>query len=294
VENLAVDKVDWNRVIHNSAFRKAPFNPGEKEKGFRDAVLAETFLQIVKDSPTTPRICRIALISADNLLSSSVLERTSTATNIRILKSLDELKSLINTLVSSVSEEVIGKIREQAELHFFAPKDEKTLYYTEKVGRSIQEKFGKELDEIPEGADRRENGSWFISAPGFLKKEGQRVTWVSSIEVEAKAFKYEKQSIISGGLFTPSGVLPISPRQTGGILGQISQPVLQGTTVGTLSGMGTTHWTIPAENLIREKMIAEGRTHFEVTWSHLLSTNLKFRSPRIDNTRFVKTAWETK
>ena len=44
VAKLAVEKVDWDTLIHNSAFRRAPFDLGEKEKGFRDAVLAETFL----------------------------------------------------------------------------------------------------------------------------------------------------------------------------------------------------------------------------------------------------------
>ena len=251
----------------------------------------------MKDSPTTPRICRIALVTADNLLSSSVSEQTSTATNIRIVKSIDELKSLINTLVSTVSEELVAKIKEQATSYFFVPKQEDTLYYTAKVRQAIEEKFKKELDEIPEGADRRENGTWFISMPGFLRKEGQRVTWVSPIEVEAKAFKYEQQSAILGGVFVPSGIQPAIPPRTRAISGQVGQPALRGITTATLSGMGTTYSQL-AENLLLgagpEKVIAEGRTHFEVTWSHLLSTNQKFRSPRIDNTRFVKTAWETK
>jgi hypothetical protein len=298
VAKLVVEKVDWDTLIHNSAFRKAPFDPGEKEKGFRDAVLAETFLQIVKDSPTTPRICRIALVTADNLLSSSVSEQTSAATNIRIVKSIDELKSLINTLVSTLSEELVAKIKEQATSYFFVPNREDTLYYTVKVRQAIEEKFKKELDEIPEGADRRENGTWFISTPGFLRKEGQRVTWVSPIEVEAKAFKYERQSAVLGGVFVPSGIRPaISPRQRA-ISGQIFQPALRGIATTATSGITTTSYTSLAENLLLgagpEKVIAEGRTHFEVTWSHLLSTNQKFRSPRIDDTRFVKTAWETK
>ncbi len=297
VAKLAVAKVDWNKLIHNAAFRRAPFDPGEKEKGFRDAVLGETFLQIVGDSPTTPRICRIALVTADNLLGNAVSEQTSTATNIRIVKSIDELKSLINTLVSTVSEEVVERIKEHASTYFFVPKQEGTLYYTGKVRQLIDEKFKKELDEIPKEADRRENGTWYISPPGFLKKEGQRVTWVSPIEVEAKTFKRERQSdfYTTGAMLPPSGIqfagvsgysafTPLSINLPTSIL-----PALQGVTAEVHSPL-TEFLSIGGP----EKMIAQGRTHFEVTWSHLLSTNQKFRSPRIDDIRFVKTVWEMK
>jgi hypothetical protein len=304
VAKLAAAQVDWNKLIHNAVFRKAPFDPGEKEKGFRDAVLAETFLQIVRDSPTTPRICRIALVTGDNLLFSAVSEQTSTATNIRIVKSIDELKSLINTLVSTVSEEVVARIKEQASIYFFGPKKEDTLYYTRKVRQLTEEKFKKELDEIPKEADRRENGTWYISPPGFLKKERQRVTWVSAIEVEAKAFKREhqvnfmtspaiplpdsgSQLVLSG--YSGFGEVSLPSALTSGPF-QIGQPALQGVPGSAfLSPLAGTLYSLGPE-----KMIAQGRTYFEVTWSHLLSTNQKFRSPHIDNIRFVKTLWETK
>lgn len=295
VAKLSVEKVDWNKLIHDSAFRKPPFDPGEREKGFRDAVIAEIFLQIVKESPTTPRICRIALVTADDLLGHAVSEQTSTATNIRIVKSIDDLKSLINTLVSAVSEEVVAKIKEQALKYFFVPKQEGTLFYTGKVRQLIDEKFKKELEEIPKGGDRRENGTWYIAPPGFLKKEGQRVTWVSPIEVEAKAFKRERQSDIGDtGLKIPAyslqSAIPHPPTGLTGTSGLIGQTAFQG-------AMTTENYSSMLAGLLGggpEKMIAQGRTYFEVTWSHLLSTNQKFRSPRIDDLRFVKTTWESK
>lgn len=290
VAKLAVEKVDWDTLIRNSAFRRAPFDPGEKEKGFRDAVIAETFLQIVKDSPTTPRICRIALVTADNLLSSSVLEQTSTATNIRIIKSIDELKSLINTLVSAVSEEAVAMIKEQASKYFFVEKQVDTLYYAKKVHQFIDEKFKKQLEEIPEGADRRENGTWYISPPGFLKKERQRVTWVSPIEVEAKAFKREYE------LWVPPSrrAIPLPRRATSLPLPTLSSGPLELQTEPTLPRAIDFAFALKATERGQEKVIAEGRTNFEVTWSHILSTNQKFRSPRIDDIRFIETYWETK
>lgn len=298
VAKLAVNKVNWDRLIQNSAFRKAPFDPGEKEKGFRDAVLAQTFLQIVEDSPTTPRICRIALVTADNLLSSSVSEQTATATNIRIVKSVDELKSLVNTLVSTVSEEVVAKIKEKATSYFFVPNQEDTFFYTAKVRQAIEEKFEKELNEIPEGADRRENGAWIISTPGFLKKERQRVTWISPVEVEIKAFKFEWQSAGYSGWVEPSRIRSFTIPSQFPITGRVLDPAIRNAAVAGISTISTIGYSAPAERILHsvgpEKVIAEGRTYFEVTWSHILSTNQKFRLPRIDDIRFVKTAWETK
>ena len=290
--------MNWDRLIQNSAFRKAPFDPGEKEKGFRDAVLAQTFLQIVEDSPTTPRICRIALVTADNLLSSLVSEQTATATNIRIVKSVDELKSLVNTLVSTVSEEVVAKIKEKATSYFFVPNQEDTFFYTAKVRQAIEEKFEKELNEIPEGADRRENGAWIISTPGFLKKERQRVTWISPVEVEIKAFKFEWQSAGYSGWVEPSRIRSFTIPSQFPITGRVLDPAIRNAAVAGISTISTIGYSAPAERILHsvgpEKVIAEGRTYFEVTWSHILSTNQKFRLPRIDDIRFVKTAWETK
>jgi hypothetical protein len=254
----------------------------------------------VGDSPTTPRICRIALVTGDNLLSSAVIERTTAATNIRIVNSIDELKSLINTLVSTVSEEVVARIKEQASAYFFVLKKEDTLFYTEKIIQKIGEKFKKELHEMPEGADRRENGSWHISPPRFVKKEGQRVTWVSPIEVEAKAFKREGQSGF-WALTEPLGPLSdVKPALFSFPAGSVP------TAIPLTARDVHTYWESkpmpPGRDIISsgiflggpEKMIAQGRTYFEITWSHLLSTNQKFRSPRIDQINFIKTAWEEK
>ena len=53
--NLDHSKVDWQRMIEKSVFRLVPFARGETEEGFRDAVLLETFCQIVDTLPKTSR-----------------------------------------------------------------------------------------------------------------------------------------------------------------------------------------------------------------------------------------------
>src|SRR2546429_8663514 len=120
-------------MILSAAYQKPPFSQGEKEKGFRDALLAEGFLQLVSDSPVTPKICRIGLVTSDGLLSETISQRTMNHSNVRILASLEDLKSLINTLVAEVSEEFVAKIQPSAESYFFVVNQKDTIYQRENV-----------------------------------------------------------------------------------------------------------------------------------------------------------------
>jgi hypothetical protein len=68
-----------------SVFRLPPFDVGESEKGFRDAILVETFCQLVKTLPKTPAICRIVLLSSDELLLEAATNRLHDRNNIFLL-----------------------------------------------------------------------------------------------------------------------------------------------------------------------------------------------------------------
>lgn len=284
---LSYDQVDWGRLIQDATFRRPPFDTGEKEKGFRDSVIVESFLQLVEASPSTPRICRVSLLTGDKLISDAVTARTTSRQNVRILGTLDELKSLINTLIAAVSEEVVARIREQAGKYFFVPKQEDTLYYTEGIRKKITDGFPKELVETPSGADRRENGTWFIGPPGFVKKEGQRITWSTTVEVEAKAFK-RQPTAFRGGL----RLLSEGPSVLG--LGSLLPPTLSPERGEQKEDINRRLMDLFTGKTAEEALVAEGRSFFAVIWSHLVSTNQKFRSPKIDDIRFLKTDWETK
>jgi PIN domain len=64
VRTLDPAGVDWPRVMLDAAYRKPPFQSGEKEKGFRDALILETFMQIVGSSQRRRRAVPVrALLS---------------------------------------------------------------------------------------------------------------------------------------------------------------------------------------------------------------------------------------
>ena len=290
VVTLEYDKVEWARLIQDAASRLPPFDAGEKERGFRDAIVVESFLQLVDASPTTPRICRVSLVTGDKLISEAITLRTAGHQNVRILTSPDELKSLINTLVSEVSEDVVARTREQAGKYFFVPKQQNTLYYTQSIGKKILDKFSKELSESPSGTDRRENGTWLIGQPGFIGKKGQRITWGTSIEVEAKAYKTQPAS-------SPS--IPLSSSQAQGseyaALTGLMAPFFQSKQGEPMNvAMLTSAMGMYPGPTTEEVLTAEGRSSFGIIWSHLVSTNQKFRMPRIEDIQFLGTDWQPK
>ncbi|HFQ94689.1 MAG TPA: hypothetical protein ENK32_11805, partial [Anaerolineae bacterium] len=114
ITNVDVAEVDWNNIISRSVTRDPPFEENEKEKGFRDSIIAHSFAQLHKTSPSTPNICRLALVSEDRRLREYVSELTIDSKNVRILSSLDELEGLINTLVSTIPEEFAAELAEKA------------------------------------------------------------------------------------------------------------------------------------------------------------------------------------
>jgi hypothetical protein len=300
---LEVNSVDWQRVMKDAVYRVPPFEAGETEKGFRDALICESVTQLVSNSPVTPNVCRIAFMTNDGLLAKAVKNRTETATNMRVLNSLEELKSLINTLVAAISEEFVARIQEKAKAYFFEPGNKDTFFYKEKIRGQIEEKFGNKLQILPQNATYRENGNWKIQPPTFLRKEKQRVYWASRIQVEAKAYKTTLStlpiSVFSSlpptdiSLYHVSGPAYIGPEHSG-LASKSENIIVSGSIVSglvPLSGgeeRAIGRFGIPP----RQELIANGETVFEVTWSISVTTTGKFSSPRIENIKFIETLWE--
>lgn len=194
VATLDATKVPWDSVIEAAVKRKPPFQLGEKEKGFRDAVIIETFAQEVNKSPKSASICLLAFVSEDDLVCQAVTARTSGSSNVRVLGDLDELKNLINTLASEVSEDYVEEMRAKAAPLFWTNvEDKSTLYFTAGVGAALKEQFSKDLGALPDGITRIETKMNYVTpTPNFLKKTGQTLHWVTKLRVEQHLFKPTK------------------------------------------------------------------------------------------------------
>ena len=301
VRQLTVAEVDWSGLILDAVYRRPPFEAGEKEKGFRDALIAETFLQVVAESPSTPRVCRVALVTEDKLLAEAAERRTTGRANVRILASLDGLRGLINTLVAEVDEQFVNKIRDRASALFFTKDDKESLYYKDKVSDQIRTKFAPEFERLPAGATQRQDGTWFIGRAEFVTKHGQRITWLTRITIETKAarFEFPAQPMAGVTLGTLLGPLSESSRVWSSITPTIT-PDLFSTPTPTIRrfpylGGNVLSAPIPPPELAGatpiERIVATGKSVFEVVWSVSVSMRGQFTKPKIEEIRFVETAW---
>jgi hypothetical protein len=293
---LDTNKVDWNRVMHDAAFRKAPFQAGKTEKGFRDAMILEAFVQLIEGSPTSASRCRLALVTNDGLLGAAAKERAASHTNAEVLANLEELRNLINTLISTADEAFIKELREKAKKMFFVPKDDTTLYYRENIYDKIRAGHADTLQVLPPGADGLDQQGVMVAWPRFIKKEQQRVHWSTQVTFNASAYKKTYASIpaenvtsdqtLAALLGTNTAAQPLS-----GLLGLGAHP-------GPFTITNTaTQYPYLGSSLLdtasyTKTPIAKGARVFDVAWSATVGSHKKLVHPKIDGISYVDTTWE--
>lgn len=271
---LEVDttRVNWGNIIFKACNRVPPFEDSEKEKGFRDSLILETVLQLIESSPTAKSICRIIFITNDKLLQDAFVNNTKEIANVKLLTSLDELESLLNVLSSETTEELINLIIEKAaDLFFRSDKSnrEDTIYVKENIHKKIMEKFSDQLNNFPTEANKRENNTWWISKPVFLKKINQRIHFKTVITIDAMAYMGDKFSIY-----------PYLEK-----MNKLTDPF----------GMIRTKWGSELEIETKQSpdiLIANGKTNFEVIWSITVAVNKTLKNPKIEEINFIKTIWD--
>ena len=239
-------------------------------------------------------------MTSDELLSKAVNDRISNLPNVSILASIEELKGLINTLVSDVDEEFIARLKPKAARLFFTSKDDKdALFYKEDVRGQIAEKFKVELAARPEGTTFRSDGTWRISQPNFARKVGRRIFWTSRIEIDVEAgnVTIERESAVS--FFTPLAAVGsiTSPFISGMVM---PQPSSHGTAQSPhyLSALNSLQNINSAANLLASGLPSEsrvvtqkGRDVYEVLWNAEVTLAKELRKALIDDIKHIDINW---
>jgi len=306
LKTIEVDsaRVDLSRLILDACYRRPPFKVGESEKGFRDSMIIEAFLQLVEISPKTSQRCRAILVTGDNLLADAVRTRTCDATNVHVLGSLEELKGLISTLTEQVTEEFVQRYIDKAKVFFFDYTKEEGLYFKHNINASIKERFAEALASKPDGADLREHGTWKIGPPRFVKKRRQRVFWATRVSVEAKAYKWTTRYVepyYASGLLGPTmaGIQSIDSPALGPYIlpDQVNIGGWGTGDVGFAPGVWEAKGIFP--NMLGDqstqsvkKLVSSGKSVFEVHWSVTITTTGKFTSPNVESVEHVGTNWD--
>jgi len=294
LEELKLDhaKVDLNRLMLDSAYRRLPFQPGEKEKGFRDALVLETFAQLVEESPKSIQVCRLVLVSSDGLMKQTADIRFADIPNVRVLATIEELTGLINTLISDVDEAFVALLRPKASNLFFSSSDAKgALLYKANVMARIEKQYAKELSEKPEGADARTNTTWTVNHPNFIKKEGQRMFWLTKIEIESTATRSIEPAPIYASGIMQGATLPTDYTYSSTPLKDASERWegwFEPATPTKFARYSSPYSTYP----LRTEVTHKGIDTYEVVWSIEVTMAKNLRKPKVEEVRHAGLVWQ--
>lgn len=296
---LEPSRVDWSRLITDSVERRPPFQVGDTEKGFRDAILMETFVQFLESSPRNPSNCLVAMVTGDKCLTNAIEARV-VSPNLRLVQDLNDLQGLINVVVANVTEDYVNRIRPIAQAMFFEKDVASSLYYKLGLRNVLQAEFAEQLQSRPPSATIRRNGTWFIGSPRFDRKQNRRVHWTTTVRVEASAYRLEADQIqighLGSDLFSTSNlkrfIFSEGPRHgtstTMAALGK-GLTALGDQAIKLSPPSSTIVYNTPSHE---ERLVCTGETVFEIAWSATLTTTHKLTRPTIDGQKCVATTWE--
>jgi hypothetical protein len=284
-------KVNWKDLIQKACFRKPPFEIGETEKGFKDALILESLIQLVNNSPKSRSSCRIIFVSNDTLLVEAFKERTSQNSNVDVLTSLSALENFINILLTTeIKQRLIKSIADEVKRMFFTKDDRTTVYYNSKVSELIVKQFSSQLNDLPVGGEKRFIRKWIITDPVFIKKVGNEVYWKSEIVVDSDVLK---SSIVLQSLVSPE---PIQPKTYAISTGLGITP--SNLTMGGLLGLGsktltgTTSGFLDTPTFRKDVVIQKGKSKFDVYWITTVTATKKVKFLKLESIKYLETTWE--
>jgi len=181
-------KVEWEDLVARAVTKQPPFSAGPSEKGFKDALVLEGYLQLANSLPRSPKTCRIALLTGDNILKQAANQRASSLANSVVMTDLNELKTFLNSIAAHLDQDDLATIIDKATSLFFVPGQD-SLFYKWSVGSQIRSELGNIIFQPPDTGFTVSTKRTLISPPTFIKKEGQKVYFQSMITYELEAEK---------------------------------------------------------------------------------------------------------
>jgi hypothetical protein len=270
---LTPSLVDWQRMIERSVSRQAPFERGENEKGFRDAILLEIFCQLINTLPKSPQTCRIVLLTNDGLLATAARERVLDRNNIILIADLESLKTMLNALAAELTQETVASLLPKASELFFEKDNNDSLYFKMDVWKKTLEKFRDMIYQPPAPEfSVTLDGILIHSTPTFLSKTGQTLQFADQFTLKMAATKRVPKPSLAVPWnrlapqplqMAPSYTLPSSPDNT--FVLQPSPFRTSNPFEGIISGA-----IAPQEF---DEVKREGEHVFRVTWTVTLKAN---------------------
>jgi hypothetical protein len=300
VIDLDYSDVNWKSLVDRAAYRQAPFDPSpDKEKGFKDALVMETFKQLC-NMRNPSRHSRCVIISDDVRLREAIESHFKTEKFIYVYPDLEELRNLIGTITSEISEDMAAFYRDKASTIF--------RNRWKDVHALISDSFGDNLSELPPTATRIANASWSLHPPSLVAKSGSKLSWSSRVERTAEAYR-DSRGLASLGISHTRDLVTMRPTtylSVGDIMSPRSDPQ-----------QGISSWAIPASPITDRPLsiapteyfgvsgapsvigastepvlVARGRWVFEVRWSAMLSQAGNLTRTKLEAANHIETTWE--
>lgn len=297
VKELTIDttQVNWNELIDAAVFRRPPFDPGEKEKGFRDALVLEAFTQLVVELPKSNSVARIILLTNDGPLQAAARQRFEDRSNVSVLGGLDELRTALNAVASQITQDVIKAVIPQAESLFFEKNNNRSLYYKGDLWQKITSQYSSIIRKGPEEGISATVEKIQIGNPTFLDKQNQRLSFSTKITIEVEAIKLVSRQ-------SPSAALTVGTISPGGTIAHPTSAtaatnlLLGGGSVGLSAGnMLTSGLSAAVPSILADyASITKRGTHIlEVSWTATLTMKGNLINPKLGKIEHLSSTWES-
>ena len=261
-------KVDWTALTHRACFRLPPFERGQKEKGFRDAIICETFLQLVA---TLSGSDAAVLVTDDQLIRAALEERPKELKGARIVPNIEALRDEINLRVSLVDAATASEIERKGAIAFINGDDPRSLWIRGNLYTTVWSKFGDQIKKLPSAVGVYEMEKHEVAPPRLVSKEGSRVQFSSIYSVYSAALYWVPDP--------PQGEMR-SANPTGLInahLG-IGAPQVGALPTGLLSGLAGRSVKVPAPQ----------PDTFEILWSATYGRSKRLTHIQLDSVERAK------
>lgn len=267
---LTSNNVDWDSIIHKSVNRITPFEDNKKEKGFRDAMIAETSFQYFKRIKKSKY--SIVFLTQDDVLANYLRSYDFKSTNLsfKVIPTIGELKNYLNVLKSKLDIKIISEFQDLVSELFYTEDNDDSIVIKENIIGQIEEKFKEELDSLPEHVDSKDSISYTAKEPVFLNMDGKSQVWNIVIE---ESFK----------LFIEENIFPRYPEKD---LSRSWTPALLGRSMyGSLSGSINTANTTP---YLYDKYtyVGSGTNLFDIKLKTVFDKDKKLLNYKILNIEF--------
>jgi hypothetical protein len=307
--DLDTNSVDWHSLIHKATNREPPFKKGEHEKGFRDAIVLETFDQLVREFSSPSNY--FVLVSDDGLLTKAFEERMQSRNDVKIIEDFQTLESMLNAYTSDVDADQLKQILETAQRLFYNKANNEGLFFKWKIEAAIREQpalFQVPVEMVTGAFPQVQSSVSLVGPTTFVERDGQTYTLATHVDfaVLAKITVFGASPVLYPGVMaTPepfrSSTTTLSDvnfsnlppgRSPMGVTGALSENFIQGiVTLPSASALDVSTGALYAGGFDPYFTYRRGRKRFEVKWSAIVHETDKLTDPQLLKVEFQSEDW---